>query len=82
MGGQSGVGRRWAAALLYSLAGLVTAAGLIGALGVWAIMAFYPDDQPNTWLQNLGPLLVYTLPAFVCAIALAAAARRLGSRSR
>ena len=75
-GGQ-GHWRRWAAVLLKVLAGLVAVAGLLAALAGWAIMAFYPDDQLNTWLQNATPLLVYILPSWACAILLVLAARRL-----
>jgi hypothetical protein len=73
-------GRRYLRALLQGLAGLVAMAGLLAALGTWGIMSFYPDDEPNTLFQNAGPLLVYLLPSWACALGLAVAARRLRRR--
>lgn len=73
---------QWSALLLNGLAGLAAVAGLVGAGGTWAVMAFYPDDRPNTWLQNAGPFLAYVLPSWACAVALVIAARRVGRGSR
>jgi len=41
------------------LAGIAAALmGGFAALTVWVVMAAYPDDVPNTLLQNLSPLLL------------------------
>lgn len=37
----------------------ITLAGGIAAWAVWAVMATYPDNVPNTLLQNLSPLLFF-----------------------
>lgn len=77
--------KRWpvvVAILLVTVAVLMAAAGLLSALFAWAIMFTYADDQPNTWLQNATPLIVYILPSWICASLLVTAARRLRRSSQ
>lgn len=54
--------RRLFAVVVVLVGVLVALMGILGALVAWGMMRTYPDDAPNTLLQNLSPLLVL-LPA-------------------